>query len=231
MKKSAIIKISFAFVFFMFTTAKISAQTAPAATANVTKLPTAVRLIDNKGTIKYLQSNNGITQIVNTTSDLTTTTWQLGGELTDNTYIDVKGKVFGLDGIALVPDSEAASTNATTLSVNGPAGNPTTVAATGWTLLVRDEATGAIKKLLASSLLESGETKQVASADAATLPITATGVSSVNRSRVWVYRNGARLYDTDYSVTGDTVTINGGGAGTEAWSILAADVFLVQWLK
>jgi hypothetical protein len=227
MKKTAIIKISFAFVFLMFTTIKMSAQS----TADVAKAATAVRLIDNKGTIKYLQSNNGITQIVNTTADKTTTTWQLGGELTDNTYIDVKGKVFGLDGIALVPDSEAASTNATSLSVNGPAGSPTTVTASGWTLLVRDEATGAIKKLMASSLLESGETKVPATADAATLDITATGVSTVNRSRVWVYRNGARLYDTDYSVAADTVTINGGGSGTEAWSILAGDVFLIQWLK
>jgi hypothetical protein len=39
------------------------------------------------------------------------------------------------------------------------------------------------------------------------------------------------LYDTDYSVAADTVTINGGGSGTEAWSILAGDVFLIQWLK
>jgi hypothetical protein len=192
-------------------------------------------LIDNKGTIKYLQSNNGITQIVNTTADKTTTTWQLGGELTDNTYIDVKGKVFSLDGIALVPDSEAASTNATSLSVNGPAGSPTTVTATGWTLLVRDEATGAIKKLMASSLLESGETKVPAVAadeTANSLAITATGVSLVNTSRVWVTRNGARLYSTtDYVVSGDTVTITPTGSGTEAWSILAGDVFLVQWLK
>jgi hypothetical protein len=231
MKKTAIIKISFAFVFLMFTTIKMSAQS----TADVAKAATAVRLIDNKGTIKYLQSNNGITQIVNTTADKTTTTWQLGGELTDNTYIDVKGKVFGLDGIALVPDSEAASTNATTLSVNGPAGSPTTVAATGWTLLVRDEATGAIKKLMASSLLESGETKVPAVAadeTANSLAITATGVSLVNTSRVWVTRNGARLYSTtDYVVSGDTVTITPTGSGTEAWAILTGDVFLVQWLK
>jgi hypothetical protein len=231
MKKTAIIKISFAFVFLMFTTIKMSAQS----TADVAKAATAVRLIDNKGTIKYLQSNNGITQIVNTTADKTTTTWQLGGELTDNTYIDVKGKVFGLDGIALVPDSEAASTNATSLSVNGPAGSPTTVTATGWTLLVRDEATGAIKKLMASSLLESGETKVPAVAadeTANSLAITATGVSLVNTSRVWVTRNGARLYSTtDYVVSGDTVTITPTGSGTEAWAILTGDVFLVQWLK
>jgi hypothetical protein len=231
MKKSTIIKISFAFVCFVFTTIKMSAQS----TADVAKAATAVRLIDNKGTIKYLQSNNGITQIVNTTADKTTTTWQLGGELTDNTYIDVKGKVFSLDGIALVPDSEAASTNATTLSVNGPAGSPTTVTATGWTLLVRDEATGAIKKLMASSLLESGETKVPAVAadeTANSLAITATGVSLVNTSRVWVTRNGARLYSTtDYVVSGDTVTITPTGSGTEAWAILTGDVFLVQWLK
>ena len=196
MKKSTIIKISFAIVFFVFTTVKMSAQTPQNATTNVLKTATAVRLIDNKGTIKYLQSNNGITQIVNTVAgNTTTTTWQLGGELTDNTYIDVKGKVFGLDGIALVTAGTAASTNATTLSVNGPAGSPTTVTSTGWTLLVRDEATGAIQKLMASDLLESGEATATASADAATLSIPALGVKpgAAYKSRIWVYRNGAKL--------------------------------------
>lgn len=222
MKKSVIIKGSFLFVFFLFTTIKMSAQSG----VDVAKAATAVRLIDNKGTIKYLQSNNGITQIVNTTSDKTTTTWQLGGTLTNNTYIDVDGKVFGLDKIDLVPAGTAASTDATDKSVHGTG--------TSWTLLVRDEATGAIKKLMASSLLESGETTKTATADVATLDIDAIGVKAgaQNKSRIWVYRNGAKLLPTDFVVVADKVTVNAvAGTGNDAWSILTGDVFEVQWLK
>ncbi|RUA11680.1 MAG: hypothetical protein DSY83_16450 [Flavobacteriia bacterium] len=38
----------------------------------------AVRVIDNRGTIKYLQTQNGLTLLSNTTNNVTTTTWQLG---------------------------------------------------------------------------------------------------------------------------------------------------------
>jgi hypothetical protein len=65
-------------------------------TANV--LNGTVRVIDNKGTIKYLQAANGITTLTNSSTDVTTTTWQLGGTLTVNTYIDVDGnKNIGTD--------------------------------------------------------------------------------------------------------------------------------------
>lgn len=48
-----------------------------------------VKVIDNKGTVKYLQSNNGITTITSTVpGNQTTTTFQLGGTLDTNTYID-----------------------------------------------------------------------------------------------------------------------------------------------
>ena len=56
-------------------------------TSDVSKTAAAVKVVDNKGTIKYFQSNNGITQIVNTTANQTTTTWQLGGTLTDDTIL------------------------------------------------------------------------------------------------------------------------------------------------
>ena len=42
----------------------------------------AIRVIDNKGTKKYLQVQNGITQVTNTQPDGgVITTWQLGGQL------------------------------------------------------------------------------------------------------------------------------------------------------
>jgi hypothetical protein len=225
MKKSTLIKFSFLLALFLFTTVKMNAQS----TADVAKAATAVRLIDNKGTIKYLQSNNGITQIVNTTADKTTTTWQLGGTLTDNTYIDVNGKIFGLNKIDLVAAGTAASTDATDKSVGVATGT-----ATGWTLLVREESTGAIKKLMASELLESGETTETALADDTTLEIDAIGVKAgaSYKSRIFVFRNGAKLLPTDFSVATDKVTVTAvTGAGNDAWTIYAGDVFEVQWLK
>jgi len=78
--------------------AAVNAQTAVGsdvakndAKTNVAGNKAAVRVVDNKGTVKYLQANNGLTQIVNTTNDVTTTTWQLGGTLTADTYIDATG--------------------------------------------------------------------------------------------------------------------------------------------
>ena len=103
----------------------------------------SIKLIDNKGTVKYLQTSNGLTTLTNTGgTNVTTTTLQLGGTLSYDTYIDVDDKVFALDGIEL--ESGEASTDATTKSDHGTG--------TGYTFLVRDEATGAIKKLLLNDL-------------------------------------------------------------------------------
>lgn len=192
-------------------------------TTDVTKNASAVRLVDNKGTVKFLQSNNGITQIVNTSNNKTTTTWQLGGQLTDNTYIDANGKVFALDGIDLI--ATAASTDATDKSSHGTG--------TGWTLLVRDEATGAIQKMLASDLLTSGEATATATADATFFDIAATGIKTTTlKSRIWVYRNGAKLLASDFDVANDKITVTEvTGTGNNAWTILDGDVFEVQWLK
>jgi hypothetical protein len=219
MKNNKFLRVIGLVAVFAFMSISMNAQS----TADVAKLGTAVRLVDNKGTVKFLQANNGITQIVNTTADRTTTTWQLGGSLTNNTYIDVTGHVFGLDKIDLI--STAASTDATDKSVHGTG--------TGWTLLVRDEATGAIQKMLASDLLTSGETTDTASADATSLAITATGIkASTLKSRIWVYRNGAKLLPSDFTVANDVVTVNEvTGTGNDAWTILSGDVFEVQWIK
>ena len=192
----------------------------------------SVKLIDNKGTIKYLQSNNGITTITSTEAgNLTTTTWQLGGELLEDTYIDVEGKVFSLDGLKL--ESGNAATSATT-QTGHDAGTTTTASSdTGWTLVVRDEATGELRKLLASNLIQSGTADDIAIAAEETadeIVITATGIptATADRAKIWVYRNGAKLSDlTDYDVTATTVTIT----GTANFSIYTGDVFEVQWVK
>lgn len=200
-------------------------------TADVAKKTTGtVRLVDNKGTVKYLQTTNGLTTIVNTTADVTTTTWQLGGTLTDNTYIDVNGKVFGLDKIDLVDATVLkASTDATDKSVHGTG--------TGWTLLVRDEATGAIKKLKAIDLITSGWEKFTAAATPLlAYPLTGSPVLP-DFKKVWVYRNGIKLVASeDYTISGSTVTLVPKTAAADItagidWALSTGDIIEVQYFK
>lgn len=201
-------------------------------TADQTKQPTAVRLIDNKGTIKYLQVVNGLTQVTNTTSDKTTTTWQLGGTLTTNTYIAASsGKEFALDGLALVNYSTAAASATDRSNHDGGTG-------AGWTVLVRDENTGAIEKVVLSNLLQvnGGEIVVAATTDG-TAPTLADASIPADYKKVSVYRNGAKLIaNVDYAVTSGSVSLNTAatpvtGAAPSDWAIYAGDVFEVQWVK
>ena len=218
--KTNFLKIAFCAT-VMFCVNAVNAQSL----TGVAKGVKAVKVVDNKGTIKYFQSSNGITQIVNTTSDVTTTTWQLGGQLTDDTYIDATGKVFGLDGIAL--ETGAASTNATTGSIHGGAG-------TGWTLLVRDEATGATKKLAAESLVSGIKVDytQVANAAAnvdiavAGLPVLTAGTTD---AKLFVFRNGIKLRSAiDFAATAGKVTITYNATDLPMY---ADDIVEVQYIK
>jgi len=187
----------------------------------------SVRVIDNKGTIRYLQSKNGITMLSNTTNDVTTTTWQLGGTLTDDTFIDVDGNVFGLNGIALVDAAtENASTDATTLSDNGTG--------TGYTILVRDEDTGETKKLLATDLIQSGQESFTTTAlQVATPAYLLTGSPVLpGFSQVWVYRNGAKLIaNVDYTIAASTVTLVPNVTAPNDWALFEGDVIEVQYVN
>jgi len=188
----------------------------------------SVKLIDNKGTIKYLQTNNGITSITSTTAgSATTTTWQLGGALSDDTYIDVDGNVFALDGIELVDTASLSpSADATDQSDHGTG--------TGWTLLVRDEATGAIKKLKASDLVSGIRIVHTQGADAsADVAITVTGLpvltAATTFAKLFVYRNGAKLRSgVDFVATANTVTITYSASDLPMYS---GDVVEVQYIK
>lgn len=190
----------------------------------------SVRLIDNKGTIKYLQSNNGITNITSTEAgNLTTTTWQLGGTLVDSTYIDTSGAIFVLDGISL--ETGAASTNA----VNDEIAKGGGATGTGWTFLVRDEATGETRKLEASEIVDSGSVTNTAATDtlSGTFTITATGLPATP-STLWVYRNGAKLVSgVDYTASAvNTVTLTvSPGTGVANWVSYTGDVYEVYWVK
>jgi hypothetical protein len=223
---------------FMLSIGAISAQTTDPNSVNVVKDTPAdgnvVRVVDNKGTIKYFQTNNGITTITSTSAgSRTTTTWQLGGTLTDNTFIDVDGNVFALDGIDLVTIGTGAGQSLA--SIDAVDQSSSGGATSGFTILVRDEATGATKKLLATDIIQSGVeiyTALAADETANTGTITAVGMP-LNASKVSVYRNGAKLRaGTDYTVgVVDTVTLVPNNASPNDWAIYTGDIFEVHWIK
>ncbi|WP_271405268.1 hypothetical protein [Tenacibaculum soleae] len=197
-----------------------------------------VRVIDNKGTKKFLQVKNGLTLLTDTATDGgVITTWQLGGALTDNTYIDATGKVFSLDGLKLVPSTTAAATAATTQSIgsNGVAiaGSGTAATETGWTVLIRDEATGEINKLLVSDLVKTGRAEFPIAADGDTA-VTAAGLAlGTDINKISVYRNGAKLRaGVDYSLTADdTITLDTSIAAPNDWTTYAGDLIEVHWIN
>ena len=223
MKTNKLLKLIPVMGIMALCTTQVQAQTTSTTSTNVSQTGTAIKVVDNKGTIKYFQSNNGITQITSTTAgSATTTTWQLGGTLTDNTYIDVDGKVFTLNGLAL--ETGTASTDATSESDAGTG--------TGFTLLVRDEATGATKKMLASSLINGGVYEVVLTADqpagdfvTAVIP----GLTTVS-NRISVFRNGVKLRQTgtsDWTLTTDGKIDFSATAGI----FYTGDIIEVQWVK
>ena len=189
-----------------------------------------IRVIDNKGTKKYLQVQNGLTLLTDVTPDGgIVSTWQLGGTITDNTYIDASGAVFALDGIAL--ETGAASTDAVDGDIANGGG-----AGTGWTVLVRDEATGETRKILATDLVAAGHITHTAAADGPSAALTTAltdGSIPVEYEKVWVYRNGAKLVaNTDYTIgVGGIIALVTTAAAPNDWAIYADDVFEVHWIN
>jgi hypothetical protein len=194
----------------------------------------AIKVIDNKGTVKYLQAQNGMTVFTNTTGEVTTTTWQLGGTLTADTYIDVAGKKFGLDNLTLVTDATTATTPTAVHDGTG----------TGFTVLIRDEATGAIQKIKLSDLLNVTAGHSVFTIGATYLPGTSaisfdvtygtTTMPALNVNKVSVYRNGIKLEAAaDYSVDATTgkenfVKVTPVSAD---WQFFTDDKIEVHWIK
>ena len=195
----------------------------------------SVRVIDNKGTIKYLQTNNGITSITSTDAgNKTTTTWQLGGTLASNTDIDLAGNTFSLDQVIEIDGTSTSAENIAATTTALVAGTTT-----GYTIIVRDEATGALKKMLASDLIEVG-IAELTSIDLETAATTVfTGVTGLSAtlpiSKVSLYRNGTKLRaGIDYTVT-DANQINiitaAGDAGLQDFNLFATDILEVHWIK
>lgn len=194
-----------------------------------TALNGTIRVIDNKGTKKFLQVKNGITLLTDATPDGgIVSTWQLGGELTDNTYIDATGAIFALDGLELVDTAtDAASTDAT----DGSIASDGSATGTGWTVLVRDEATGETKKILATDLVAAGQLTATATADGTAPALADVSIPAVYQ-KVWVYRNGAKLVaNVDYTVAAGVVTLVPSTTAPNDWEIYNGDVFEVQWIN
>lgn len=208
-----------------------SVANAQTKTGNIAKnasgsLNGTVRVVDNKGTIKYLQTANGLTTLTNTTTEATTTTWQLGGTLTNDTYIDATGKVFALDGLQIT--TALPSKIGEGASIHGTTG-------AGYTLLVHNEATGATEKLLVSNLIVGGHNVFSVS-DATTVVYQATGGAAGNYPtvdyKVSVYRNGAKLIPTnDYGFDADgKLTLKPASTADQDWALNVGDQIEVNWI-
>lgn len=127
-------------------------------------------------------------------------------------------------GGALTKATTITTTATNTLSVSGlQSGNLATDS-----IVVADGATGQLKRV--SSAIQSGETSFTATAGQTSYSVSGMPASP---SRVWVFRNGAKLVGgsnstvtSDYTVTAGTVTLVLNG-----YSIIAGDIIEVQWVK
>lgn len=91
--------------------------------------------------------------------------------------------------------------------------------------LVVAGADGTLKSVTAESLLQSGDENFTATAGQSTFTVANMPATA---SKVWVFRNGAKLLvTTDYTAVAGTVTLTSGMAALVA----AGDLVEVQWVK
>jgi hypothetical protein len=193
---------------------------------------TTVKVIDNKGTVKYLQSNNGITTFTNDTpSGGVVTTWQLGGTLATDTDIDLAGNAFSLDNVLEINPTSNNAADIAAITTQSDADGTTT----GYTFIVRDEATGALKKMKASDLITGIrlEYEQAINDATADVPVTVTGLpvltAGTSASKLYVYRNGVKLrFGSDFVATADLVTIT---YNATYLPMYVGDIIEIQYLK
>lgn len=91
--------------------------------------------------------------------------------------------------------------------------------------LVVTGADGTLKRVSKETLLQSGDVMAIATAGQTTITVANM---PANPSRIWVYRNGAKLLaGVDFSTIAGLVTLT----PTADWAVLAGDVIEVQWVK
>ena len=84
---------------------------------------------------------------------------------------------------------------------------------------------GTLKRVAAESLLQSGDQNYTSTVGQAGYSVTNMPATA---SKVWVYRNGAKLLvNTDYTVSAGTVTLTSGMAAL----VVAGDIIEIQWVK
>jgi hypothetical protein len=206
----------------------------------------SVKVIDNKGTIKYLQSKNGLTTFTDLAPDGgVVTTWQLGGVLTDNTYIDASNKEFGITGITGIDEASAVADDQAA----------TAFAGTGYTLVVRDEGSGELKKVLAADILAEAAITGILQnhihtlalggnlTDPASDPdlvIDVTGLQildTTTSAKLSIYRNGVKLrFGIDFTVETDgavapTISVKIPKTGYADLPIYIGDVIEIQYVN
>lgn len=200
-------------------------------TGEIPDQPIQVRVVDNKGTIKYLQVQNGLTMMTNTTGNINTTTWQLGGTLENNTTINLNGKFFQLQNMVMNTNPAATS--------NGAVTNMATDATSpGLTIVVRDQTTGALITMLASDLIQAGQAEyEVGAANtiAVTTPNVIPGLPSTYE-KVSVYRNGSKLRaNVDYTIGLNTlILVDRSGTAVpvnQRWALFSGDIIEVHWVR
>lgn len=200
-------------------------------TGEIPDQPIQVRVVDNKGTIKYLQVQNGLTMMTNTTGNVNVTTWQLGGTLENNTTINLNGKFFQLQNMVMNTNPAATSNGAVTTMATNATGP-------GLTIVMRDQTTGALVTMLASDLIQAGQAEyEVGAANniAVTTPNFILGLPATYE-KVSVYRNGSKLRaNVDYTIGLNTlILVDRSGAAVpinQRWSLFNGDIIEVHWVR
>jgi len=91
--------------------------------------------------------------------------------------------------------------------------------------IVVTSADGTLKKVNREAVVQSGEIKITASLNQTSITVSNMPATA---SKVWVFRNGAKLVaGEDYTTSEGQVTLT----PTVDWSVLAGDIFEVQWVK
>ena len=98
--------------------------------------------------------------------------------------------------------------------------------------LVVATSDGTLKKVTRETVLQSGDQIFTATASQSTYTVTNTPLPLPVYSKVWVYRNGAKLLaNVDYTVSGSVVTLVFNADPMDVWTTNLGDKIEVQWVK
>lgn len=151
----------------------------------------------------------------------------LFGNLTADNGLTKTGDNLELGG-ALTHPTTILTTGLKTLAVPGlQSGNLATDS-----IVVTDPISGVLKRVAASTLVQSGEEKFIATGPTNTNFVVSNMPD--NASRVWVYRNGVKLLagiDYDATTSPGAIMLTPTSAPPNDWAMVAGDVIEVQWVK